>query len=172
MNRTLIFQRVLIEINGGDAEGRLVWSGGRLLAVLVRTLGPSQAGLAGSWCVGTDFESSGDEATPRVFPSLDSAWTWFKGRLAAVPARAPLAGSSAVLPTAGPEPGDARTQAELLCFEARLRHARERAAAALQGGSRAQARDVLSRFLAAEAEVDDLVRRIKRLRASMGGGFG
>jgi len=75
----LDFQPTLVA-SGEDGEGRLVYRGDYLVAVLVR-LSDVQGGLAGRWFLETGFGPL-DTPEPPIFADLDEAEGWIAARLA------------------------------------------------------------------------------------------
>ena len=65
--------------NRHDDEGRLVFSDGRLLALLVK-LSKMHGAEAGSWFLEFGFEEL-DHPPQSVFPDLDAALHWMLARL-------------------------------------------------------------------------------------------
>jgi hypothetical protein len=79
---------VSIMTDGGSSEGRLVFAGGDLVAVLARVTASETAGderHAGGWFLEAGFGPCGDLMTvaPPVFATLDEALRWIRGRLRA-----------------------------------------------------------------------------------------
>jgi hypothetical protein len=76
---TVTLQPVCVETGSKDEEGCLVFSDGRLAAVLVR-LSEEHADLAGRWHYEHGFGPLETPSHP-VFESLDAAQEWIRQRL-------------------------------------------------------------------------------------------
>ena len=79
---SLTFQPVIVDV-GEEAEGRLVFDGGRLVAVLAR-LSRLHGDEAGAWFLEIGFGCL-DTPTPPIFPDLAAAGRWVEARLTARP---------------------------------------------------------------------------------------
>ena len=77
---SLTLQPVRVETGSPDEEGCLVFSDGKLLAVLVR-LSAQQGDLAGRWYVEKGFGLLDAPAHP-TFPDLESVQSWVSRKLA------------------------------------------------------------------------------------------
>lgn len=77
MNFTLL--PVLVGTGTADEDGRLVFYGGKLVAVLVR-LSDEHGSMAGRWFLERGFGRL-DAPCPPAFDGLDPACTWIARRL-------------------------------------------------------------------------------------------
>jgi hypothetical protein len=83
------FQRIDVLTDGGAQEGRLVFSEGQLVAVLVHVTEQENSGGPKEGCEGwfreAGFGPCGDLATPHppVFDTLDKARAWIAERIKA-----------------------------------------------------------------------------------------
>lgn len=70
---------VLVETGTADEDGRLVFHGGKLVAVLVR-LSDEHEGMSGRWFLERGFGRL-DRPCPSTFDGLDPACAWIARRL-------------------------------------------------------------------------------------------
>ena len=70
---------VLVRTETADEDGRLVFYGGKLVAVLVR-LSDAHEGMSGHWFLERGFGRL-DHPCPPVFDGLDPACAWITGHL-------------------------------------------------------------------------------------------
>ena len=76
---TLITQSVRVETGSLDEDGYLVFSDGKLVAVLVR-LSEEQGAFVGQWYVEKGFGRL-DVARHPIFPDMDEAQSWVEQML-------------------------------------------------------------------------------------------
>ena len=78
MPNTITFQRTLVNTASADEEGMLAYTGGKLVAVLVRLDG-SLHDEAGQWFLEAGFGRFAS-VNSHCFASLDEAATWLGGQ--------------------------------------------------------------------------------------------
>ncbi|AWN39547.1 hypothetical protein [Methylobacterium durans] len=79
----ITLQQVVIGTQSPDAEGRLAYADGKLVAVLVRLSDELHAadGLAGQWCVEAGFGACDVGVLSVQFPGLEAARNWIAERV-------------------------------------------------------------------------------------------
>ena len=75
---SLTLEQVQVSTDSADREGRLVFTDGQLLAVLVR-LSDQHTGSAGLWLLEDGFGLAAAKEAP-LFPDLDAAVRWLAQR--------------------------------------------------------------------------------------------
>lgn len=83
MAAELRIQPVPLHTGSGDEDGGLVLADGRLVAVLVRLADRAHGELVGHWHLEAGFGPCAEAPPHPVFDSLDAAFAWVNGQLAA-----------------------------------------------------------------------------------------
>ena len=80
MPSAISLQKVRVQTNSDDQEGRLVFFGDRLIAVLVRLTDQAHDRLVGAWFLEAGFGPCEPAFAP-LFDTLDNAREWLQMRM-------------------------------------------------------------------------------------------